>query len=138
MPGNLTEEGEVRALNLLFREEGTRPDNLYIGLSTTIIYSGHTLSDIIEPADDSYSRVEVNFKPPESINEKHQIKNDAKVKFGPWSQDAAQSIKSVFITDTESGTEGDLLFAYTLNPNKTPKASESLNIDTDTCKINLT
>ena len=129
----LTNEGEELALNLLFRNTGEIPTNVYLGLATASIDDTDTLSSITEENDANYNRQEINFSAPEQISGDGTIKNNSEIVFGPWSADADNPITHAFITDASSGTTGKLLSAFELPESKQPSAEETTKVPLEEC-----
>lgn len=133
MAGNLANEGEELALNLLFRNTGEMPSNVYLGLATEEIVDEDTLSDITEENDANYERQELNFSSPSQEEGKGTIKNDSEIEFGPWDSDADEKITYAFITDASSGTDGKLLSYFELPESKQPSAEETTKVPIEEC-----
>lgn len=136
MPGSLTNEGEALALNLLLRNTGTMPTNIYIGLASNTagsIDETATLASLTEVDDVGYSRQEVVFNAPILISGKQTVDNNAQLEFGPWDSDEDAGVTYVFICDAETGTSGTLLGILELTTPKSPLAGESLTSAEGNC-----
>lgn len=138
MAGNLTNIGEELALNMLFRDTGTMPSSIELGLATNDIDSSalgdeSTFSDVTEEDDEGYAKQEVTFTSPEQVDGKATIENNAQLEFGPWSEDADNAITYAFLVDNND----NLLGVFELPSEKQPLAGESIIITEGNCVFNL-
>lgn len=137
MAGQLANEGEALALNLLFRNAATPPTGIYLGLATAAIADTDTLADITEENDANYARQAINFTAPTQVGGKGTIDNDADIQFGPWDVDADVAITHAFLTDASSGTTGNLITYFTLPESKSPAAGETLTVPLGDCIFDI-
>lgn len=112
MAGELTQAGAELALNKVFRNTGTSPSSLYVGLATAPVTDTDTLASITEMTTAGYARQAITFGAPSG--DPSAIANSGDVTFGPFTADPP-SIAYAFITDAASGTSGTIyaLFAGT-------------------------
>ena len=125
MSGELANEGSDLALNLVFRNTGTKPATVYLGLATVTIEDTDTLATITEEDDGNYVRQAITFAAPADDGGVQKVKNSVAIEFPAWAANASE-ITDCFITDVESGTEGDLISRFVLDVAKTPKLGETL------------
>lgn len=140
MAGNLTNTGEELALNMLFRNTGTKPSNIYMGLATDTVGNideSTGLSGITEVDDAGYQRLEVVFDAPVLDAGKETIQNSAQLEFGPWDTDEDAGVTYAFLCDASSGTTGDLLALYELPSMKSPLSGESLIVTAGNLTFNI-
>lgn len=132
MAGSLTDAGEMLALNLLFRNTGTMPSNIYLGLATATIDDTDDLSTITEEDDSAYARQAVTFTTPaDNGSGAMEITNDAAIEFGPWGSVADNAVTYAFLTDAQTGnttSDGDILAWFELPQSKTPASGETLTV----------
>ncbi|MBM7623715.1 phage tail fiber protein [Sporohalobacter salinus] len=125
MAGNLTNIGEKLALNLLFRNTGTPPTDIYLGLATGKIEDSDDLSTITEEDDQAYSRQKVTFTAPGNNGEgATEIINNEAIKFGPWDADADNDITYAFFVDDQDR----LLTWFKLPQPKAPTSGEPMEV----------
>ena len=105
MAGQLSQAGAVLALNKVFRNTGTSPAALYLGLATAAITDTDTLSTITEVATAGYSREGITFDA--QAGDPSAISNSVDVLFGPFSADPP-AVGYCFVTDAASGTGGTI------------------------------
>lgn len=103
--GELTTDGANLALNKVFRNTGTSPTTLYVGLATAALTDSSTLASITEVSTAGYSRQTVTFSAP--TGDPAAIENSADVTFGPFTADPP-SVAYCFVTDAASGTSGTI------------------------------
>jgi len=125
MSGELANEGADLALNLLFRNTGDKPATVYLGLATVTIVDTDGLGDITEEDDGNYVRQAITFGAPADDGGVQKVKNSVAIEFPAWAANASE-ITDCFITDVESGTEGDLIAYLVLDMAKQPAAGEDL------------
>lgn len=134
MAGQLCITGETFALNILFRNTGTTPTKIYVGLTTATLTDTATMTNCAsrEEDDAGYSRKTAVFTAPAAGTAGQTIENSAAIVFGPWSSQATTAIKSVFLCDISSGSTatGTVLAWATLTANKRPAAGETLTFAT--------
>lgn len=137
MAGSLSNAGEELALNMLFRNTGTKPSAVYLGLATSAVGESDGLGDITEEDDAGYSRLEVTFGAPSQVEGAATVENSAQLEFGPWSAEADNAITHAFLCDAETGTSGDILAWFELPNSKQPVSGESLIVTVGDCKFDL-
>ena len=140
MAGSLSNSGEALALNMLFRNTGTSPSAIYLGLITDAagtLDESSGLADITEVDDVGYQRLEVVFDAPSLISGKQTIQNSSQLEFGPWDSDEDAGITYVFLCDAASGTTGDILGLFELPSVKSPLAGESLIVTAGNLSFNI-
>jgi len=138
MAGCLTDYAEELVLNALFRNTGTMPTNVYLGLATSIVDETSTLADITEEDDSGYARKAVTFSAPvQSGTGSAEVENDAQIEFGPWSAAADQPITHAFLCDAETGTSGNVIAYFEFSAAKQPGAGESLLVAIGNCTFSL-
>ena len=137
MAGSLTDYAEELVLNALFRNTGTMPTNVYLGLATSIVDETSTLADITEEDDSGYARQETTFSAPVQSTGPAEVENDAQIEFGPWSAAADNPINYAFLCDAETGTTGNILAYFELPSPKQPGAGESLLVTIGNCSFSL-
>ena len=108
MGGQFTTAGSDLAVNRVFRNTGTSPTSLYLGLATAAVTDSSTLASITEVTTAGYSRQAVTFAAPSG--DPSATSNTADITFGPFSADPP-SIAYAFVTDAASGTSGTI-YAY--------------------------
>lgn len=125
MAGELSNYGADLALNMLFRNAGTRPAAVYLGLSTS------SLSDTIvstasasEVVDSGYSRQAITFGAPANVSSKETITNTGALTFGPFVT-GGMTISYAFICDAVSGA-GNIIAWMSLSVAKTPGVGDTL------------
>lgn len=136
----LTDAGEKLVLNALFRNTGTLPTNIYIGLATNTSGSldeTALFTDLIEVDDPGYERKEVIFDTPEIFNNAQAVKNSTQIEFGPWAEDEDAGITYAFLTDSQTGTTGTLLALYPFASAKNPFAGEAQIVTQGSCIFSL-
>lgn len=108
----LTNEGELDMLRVYFKG-AEPPSGFYLGLAyDSSIDDSATLEDINEVADDNYQRQAITFSDPAiDADGNSVIVNANAIEFGPFSENLPDTIRSAFITDAPSGTEGKLIIA---------------------------
>ena len=138
MAGSLTDYAEELALNMLFRNTGTMPSAIYLGLSTSLVDETSTLASITEEDDSGYARQTVTFAAPaQSGTGPAEVENDAQIEFGPWTVAADLPITHAFLCDAETGTSGNILAYFDLPSSKQPGAGESLLVTIGNCSFSL-
>ena len=138
MAGSLTDYAEELVLNALFRNTGTMPSGVFLGLSTSVVEETSLLSSITEENDAGYSRKTVTFSAPvQSGSGPAEVENDAQIEFGPWSAAADQPITHAFLCDVETGTAGNIIAYFELSAAKQPGAGESLLVAIGNCNFSL-
>lgn len=137
MAGQLSNAGEELALNMLFRNTGTKPTNVYLGLTTVAVAEANGLADITEEGDATYARQEITFAAPAQEGGKGTVKNSAAINFGPWTANALAPITHAFITDVSTGTAGVILAYFTLPDAKSPVLGETLTVPIDNLVFDL-
>lgn len=108
MAGELTTAGANLALNRVFRNTGTSPTTVYLGLATAPLTDASTLADITELTTAGYARQAVTFTAPSG--DPAAIENTAEIAFGPFTANPPP-LAYAFITDAASGTIGTI-YAY--------------------------
>lgn len=137
---SLTNDGEKLVLNALFRNTGSLPTNIYLGLATNSFGSLDEtvqLSDLTEVDDAGYERKEVIFTAPVESNDAFQIENNAQIEFGPWAEDEDAGIVYAFLTDSQTGTSGIVIGLYEFTSAKTPLAGEAQIVTQGSCKFSI-
>jgi hypothetical protein len=138
MPGELSNAGADLALNRVFRNTGTSPTALYLGLATAAINDSSTLSTISEVTDSGYSRQAVTFSAPADDGAgKRVVKNSADITFGPWAANQPSAITYCFVTDVQTGTSGTIWAWWQLDAQKTPAAGETLRFPANNLTMSL-
>ncbi len=138
MAGELSTAGADLALNRVFRNTGTSPTALYLGLATAAINDDSTLSTISEVTDAGYARQAVTFTAPaDDGTGKRVVKNSADVIFGPWAANQPTAITYCFVTDAASGTTGTIWAWWQLDASKTPAAGETLKFAANNLSMSL-
>jgi len=138
MAGFLTNAGEELALNLAFRNTGSQPTTIKVGLatndvSTNALVDGSVLADIVEEDDVGYAQQEVVFSAPTQVSGKGTIENDAQIEFGPWDSASDASITYAFLVDNNDVVLG----IQQLTSAKDVGAGESLIITAGNCTFSL-
>jgi len=136
MSGELANEGADLHLNIMYRNTGTAPTTVYLGLATVTITDTDTLATITEEDDASYARKAITFGAPADVGGVETIKNSVAVAFDAWAADASE-ITDCFITNVASGTAGLLLNRFVLTTAKTPKAGETLTFPIDSLAFGM-
>lgn len=138
MAGSLTNYAKELILDALFRNTGTMPTNVYLGLSTSTIDETTSLSSITEENDAGYVRREVTFSTPtQSGSGPAEVENEAQIEFGPWSVSADNPIIYAFLCDAEMGTSGNIIAYFELSSAKEPSAGENLLVAIGNCNFSL-
>jgi len=132
---NLTNEAEEFVLNFLYRDEGTRPSEVYLGLATAVIDDDDTLTDIADNEEDDtgYARQLISVATPDQDGGAGRVKNYEALEFGPWDAAADHTITYAFVATVSAGTGGMLVNWYELanEYQKKPALGESLTIPVD-------
>lgn len=138
MAGELTTAGADLALNRVFRNTGTSPTALYLGLATAAVGDDTTLAQVSEVTDTGYARKSVTFTAPaDDGTGKRVVKNSADVIFGPWAANQPSAITHCFVTDAASGTAGTIYAWWQLDTAKTPAAGETLKFAANNLSMSL-
>lgn len=124
MAGEFSTAGAELALNKVFRDSGTSPTTLYLGLATAALTDTSTLGTITEVSTAGYSRQTVAFDAP--TGDPSMVDNSADVTFGPFTADPP-SVAYAFVTDAESGTTGTI-YAYWSGTAVDAASSESIKV----------
>jgi hypothetical protein len=112
MQGALTKAGAELALNRAFRNTGTSPTNLYLGLATQPVAADATLAEVTEISTPGYARQLITFGAPSGTSPV-QVANDAQVQFD-FSGDPP-AVSYAFVASTASGTAGTIVARWTGN-----------------------
>lgn len=108
MGGQFSTAGADLAINKVFRNTGTSPTTLYLGLATVAVTDSSTLASITECTTSGYSRQSFTMAAPSG--DPSATSNVADITFGPFSANPP-SIAYAFVTDAASGTSGTI-YAY--------------------------
>jgi len=139
MAGSLTNIGEELALNLLLRNSGTQPTDIFIGLATNSPSSNplgedSVLADVDEVDDLGYAKQEVVFSAPVKIeNDISAVENNSQIEFGPWEEDEDIGVNYAFLVDNND----NLIGIFELPSVKEPVSGESLIIVENNCTFGL-
>jgi hypothetical protein len=137
---SLTNDGEKLVLNALFRNTGTLPTNIYVGLATNPAGSLDEtvqLADLTEVDDAGYERKESVFTAPVINGDSYEIENSAQIEFGPWAENEDIGITYAFLCDVASGTTGIVLGLYHFSSVKMPLAGEAQIITQGSCTFSI-
>lgn len=124
MAGELTTAGANLALNRTFRNTGTSPTTLYLGLATVALTDASTLGDITEVSTAGYARQAVVFTAP--AGDPSAIENTAQIDFGPFSANPP-AVAFAFVTDAASGTSGTI-YAFWSGTSVDAGSGESIRV----------
>jgi len=123
----LLDQGEAVVLGLL------KNLTLYVGLCENEPGEDDTLETITELTDSGYSRKQITLGDVGTDEQGTFITNSNDIAFGPFS--SGHNISYYFITDVETGTEGNLIFGGQLQQTKSVGAGDSLVIPAGSLKI---
>jgi hypothetical protein len=135
MAGSLTQAGATLALNRVFRNTGTSPTALYLGLATVAVTATDTLSSITELTTAGYTRRSVAFDAPTGSSPV-SVDNTADVVFGPFTANPP-AVAYAFLTDAASGTSGTIYARWT-GSSTDAAITESITVRAGTLILNLT
>lgn len=136
MAGELSNYGADLALNMLFRNTGTKPAAVYLGLSTSAlsdtIVSTASASEVV---DTGYARQAITFGAPADVSSKETIKNTGALTYGPFVT-GGMTISYAFITDAASGA-GNIIAWMSLSASKIPGAGDTLIFNANNLTFDL-
>lgn len=139
--GALHNNGADLALNLLFRNSGTSPTTVYLGLATGAITRTSTAAAVkaIEAQDANYSRQAITFAAPAEGSGNRAITNSAAaITFGGAGfATGNEAITYAFITDTSGTSDPNVLFFFNLGLTKNTNQGETLVVNTSNLTVTL-
>lgn len=125
MAGNFSNYGREDIASLIANNK-----TLYVGLATEVITNTDDLSTITEEDDVNYSRQAVTLgNITNDGNDNIVLQNTTVVEFPQYSADADNPVKYVFLTESQTGTTGEVYAFGELTEYKSAVAGDKLAYD---------
>lgn len=134
----LTQYGANRAVQAGVGQAVSATSGMYIALGTALPSSPDTasLADFAahEITTGGYSRQAVSWTSPSG--DPSEIENDAAIEFGPFTADPP-AVQYAFLTDTSSGTTGNVMAYWTLDAAVDAASGDTLRFAAGDLKISV-